>query len=115
MGMRRRTLGARGAGNGGRLGGEGPRGLEDVPATVLLAEALGVRLVRLRRDPVQGRANGFHYRLTSLRQGAARSFDNRGAALLAFDAEVTASRQDPIVVRIVGDQRSRAGERPSWS
>lgn len=67
----------------------------------LIAEEAGVRLEWHDARTTKSGKGGPHFRLTTMRPNAARVFADRDEALAAYEREVTASLQDPVVQEMV--------------
>ncbi len=66
----------------------------------LLKADVGVKLIRVEELTSSQKLISTHYRLSTLRQAQPRVIAEEARADAAFDAEVTASRNDPTAVRL---------------
>ena len=67
----------------------------------LLREEEGVKLFEVGEPKSYGRANGCHYRISTMRQNQPRVLADLTEAEDAFDLEVIASLLDPIVQKLI--------------
>lgn len=67
----------------------------------LLREEAGVKLFEVGERKSYGRANGCHYRISTMRQNQPRVLADLTEAEDAFDLEVIASLLDPIVQKLI--------------
>jgi hypothetical protein len=67
----------------------------------LLREEAGVKLIEVGEPKSYGRANGFHYRVSTLRRHQPRVLADLTEAQDAFDLEVIASLMDPVVQQMI--------------
>lgn len=67
----------------------------------VIAEEAGVRLTFNDAAPLRTSGKGgAHYRLTTMRINPPRVFANRDDALAAYEREVRASLEDPVVIAL---------------
>jgi hypothetical protein len=67
----------------------------------LLREEAGVKLFEVGEPKSYGRANGCHYRISTMRQNQPRVLADLTEAEDAFDLEVIASLLDPVVQQMM--------------
>lgn len=67
----------------------------------LLREEAGVKLFEIGEPKSYGRANGCHYRISTMRQNQPRVLADLTEAEDAFDLEVIASLLDPVVQQLI--------------
>ena len=67
----------------------------------LLREEAGVKLFEVGEPKSYGRANGSHYRISTMRQNQPRVLADLAEAEDAFDLEVISSLQDPVVQKMM--------------
>ena len=70
-------------------------------ARKLLREEAGVKLFEVGEPKSYGRANGCHYRISTMRKNQPRVLADLAEAEDAFDLEVIASLKDPIVQQMM--------------
>lgn len=68
----------------------------------LLREEAGVKLFEVGEPKSYGRANGSHYRISTMRQNQPRVLADLAEAEDAFDLEVISSLLDPVVQKMMG-------------
>lgn len=71
----------------------------------LLLEEAGVRLFEVEEPKSFGRANGFPYRIATVRTGQPRVLADRPEAENASELEVMASLVDPVVQKVTNSPR----------
>ena len=67
----------------------------------LLREEAGVKLFEVDEPKSYGRANGSHYRISTMRQNQPRVLADLAEAEDAFDLEVISSLLDPVVQKMM--------------
>lgn len=68
----------------------------------LIAEEAGVRLIHYDSPPTKSSGKGGeHYKLKTMRLNLPRVFVDRAEAELAYEREVRASWEDPVIAKLV--------------